>query len=179
MKIREHAPVLDSILEDWRPALGESAIAYENHCYRAPNFCLAFCDESAETTSKVSIAAAFHDLGIWANNTYDYLDPSKQLAHQYLANRNLDAWSEEIETMIEQHHKLTKCSSDPSWLAEPFRKADWIDVSRGRLRFGLPARFVADTLSRFPNAGFHKRLIALTRQRLKTNPLSPLPMMRL
>lgn len=83
MKIREHAPVLDSILEDWRPALGESAIAYENHCYRAPKFCLAFRDESAETTSKVSIAAAFPDLGIWANNTYDYPDPSKQLAHQY------------------------------------------------------------------------------------------------
>jgi hypothetical protein len=56
--------------------------------------------------SKVSIAAAFHDLGIWANNTYDYLDPSKHLAREYLTKTNQDAWSEEIETMIDQHALL-------------------------------------------------------------------------
>ena len=81
--------------------------------------------------------------------------------------------------MIEQHHKLRTYKANPGWLVEPFRKADWVDVSRGRLSFGLPAAFVAETLSTFANAGFHKRLVALTKQRLKTHPFSPLPMMRL
>jgi hypothetical protein len=179
MKIHEYAPVLDAILESWRVTLGEDFAAYMNHCYRVLNFCLAFCGEDAETVSKISIAVAFHDLGIWTSNTYDYLGPSKQLAREYLAKTNQGMWGDEIETMIEQHHKLRKYKSNPSWVVEPFRKADWIDVSRGRLKFGLPSVFVADTLSTFPNAGFHKRLIALTKQRLKTHPFSPLPMLRL
>lgn len=179
MKTYEQSPILDSILESWRTQLGEDFTAYRNHCYRVLNFCLAFCGDSGETMNKVSIAVAFHDLGIWANNTYDYLGPSKQLAREHLAKSNQSGWSEEIETMIDQHHKLRQFKTNLSWLAEPFRKADWIDVSRGKLRFGLPSAFVTETLAKFPNSGFHKRLIALTKQRLKTHPFSPLPMMRL
>lgn len=179
MKIHEQAPVVDAILESWRVPIGGDFTAYKNHCYRVLNFCLAFCGESTDAMNKVSIAVAFHDLGIWANNTYDYLGPSQQLAREYLAKSKQNAWSEEIEAMIEQHHKLRKYKANPGWLVEPFRKADWIDVSRGRLKFELPSALVAEILSVFPNAGFHKRLIALTRQRLKTHPFSPLPMMRL
>lgn len=179
MKIYENSPILDSILEGWRVALGEDFTAYKNHCYRVLNFSLAFCGENPEAISKVSIAVAFHDLGIWVNNTYDYLRPSKILARDHLEKTNQGEWCEEIEAMIEQHHKLGKYKTNPSWLVEPFRKADWIDVSRGKLKFGLPSAFVTETMSKFPNAGFHKRLISLTKQRLKTHPFNPLPMMRL
>ncbi len=179
MKIHEHASLLDDILESRRESLDKDFDAYRNHCYRVLNFCLAFCGESAETESKVSIAAAFHDLGIWVNKTYDYLEPSKQLAREYLAIAGQGGWTEEIESMIEQHHKLRNYKADPGWLVEPFRKADWIDVSRGWLTFGLPSAFVVEVLSKFPNAGFHKRLVDLTWQRLKAHPFSPLPMMRL
>lgn len=179
MKTHEQSLILDGILESWRVPLGGDFAAYKNHCYRVLNFCLAFCDESADTMSKISIAVAFHDLGIWANNTFDYLEPSKQLAREYLAKMDKDAWSEEIETMVDQHHKLRKYNAHPNWLVEPFRKADWIDVSKGTLKYGLPSAHIAAILTTFPNAGFHKRLIGLTIQRLKTHPLSPLPMMRL
>ncbi|PIX87829.1 MAG: phosphohydrolase [Nitrospirae bacterium CG_4_10_14_3_um_filter_44_29] len=179
MSICDHAPILDAILESWRTPLGKDYTSYRNHCYRVLNFSLAFCGESTETISKVSIAVAFHDLGIWANNTYDYLGPSKQLAREYLSKTDQVAWNDEIEAMIEQHHKLGKYKANPNWLVESFRKADWIDVSRGKLKFGLPSAFVVEIISMFPNAGFHKRLIALTKERLKTHPFSPLPMMRL
>ena len=175
----EKSFVLDSILGSWRTHLGEDFNADRNHCHRVLNFCIAFCGDSGETINKVSIAAAFHDLGIWTNYTYDYLGPSKQLAREYLAKSNQGGWSDEIETMIDQHHKIRKFRTNPGWLVEPFRKADWIDVSRGGLRFGLPAAFVTEILAKFPNSGFHKRLVALTMQRLKTHPFSPLPMMRL
>ena len=179
MKVNEHAPILDDILESWRAPLGGDFTAYRNHCYRVLNFFLVLCGEHAEAMNRASIAVAFHDLGIWASNTYDYLIPSKVLAREYLANTHQGAWSEEIETMIEQHHKITKYKTNPNWLVEPFRKADWIDVSRGRIAFGLPPSFVEEVMSKFPNAGFHKRLIALTKHRIKTHPLSPLPMIRL
>lgn len=61
---------------------------------------------------------------------------------------------------------------------EPFRRADWIDVSLGALRFGLPADHVAETRRAWPNAGFHRLLGRLTLRRLAGHPLSPLPMMK-
>lgn len=153
-------------------------MAYRNHCYRVLNFCLAFSDDSAEAMSKISIAAAFHDLGIWANHTFDYLEPSILHAREYLARTQQDQWGEEIATMIRLHHKLGKYRANPEWLVESFRKADWVDVSKGMLKFGLDSDFVSEALSRFPNAGFHKRLAGLTAQRFKTHPFSPLPMMK-
>lgn len=178
MKIQERSTILDAILDRRREALGTDFIAYENHCYRVMNFCLALSGEISENMDKVSIAAAFHDLGIWTNRTFDYLGPSRQLAREYLVCAGHGAWAEEIEAMIEQHHKVGKYRYHPDWLVESFRKADWIDISLGMLTFELPSPFVKDVLTRFPNAGFHKRLTVLTVRRSFTHPLSPLPMMR-
>lgn len=179
LKTHDSVPVLDDILEEWCTTLGNDFVAYKNHCYRVLNFSLALCGGRAEAMGKFSIAVAFHDLGIWVNNTYDYLGPSKRLAGEYLVKTKQERWKEEIETMIEQHHKLRRYKAHPAWLVEAFQKADWIDVSRGRLRFKLSPNFISEILTTFPNAGFHKRLVALTAQRAKTHPLSPLPMMRL
>ncbi len=102
------APELDGILEDWRMSLGGDFAAYKNHCYRVLHFGLAFCEDATENVSKISIAAAFHDLGIWSDNTYDYIGPSIQLARAHLAETGRGAWCEEVEAMIAQHHKLTR-----------------------------------------------------------------------
>lgn len=179
MKVYATAPSLDDILASRRVELGTDFLAYTNHCYRVLNFCLALVGDDAQTIRKLSIATAFHDIGIWTNNTYDYLPASRQHARDYLSSINQHAWCDEIEMMIEQHHKITKYKPHPDWLVEPFRKADWIDVLRGKIRFGIPAAFVAEVMARFPNAGFHRRLVSFTLQRLKTHPLSPLPMLKL
>ena len=178
MKIQERSTLLDAILDQQREALGADFLAYKNHCYRDMNFCLAFSGAGAENMSKVSIAAAFHDLGIWTDRTFDYLGPSRQLAREYLVRTGQGAWAEEIETMIEHHHKITRYKPYTGRLVESFRKADWTDISLGILNFGLPSVFVKDVLTLFPNAGFHKRLTVLTVQRSLTHPLSPLPMMK-
>lgn len=178
MNIKEQAPLLDNILETWRSNLGDDFTGYRNHCYRVLNFCLALSGDSGETLNKVSIAVAFHDLGIWVNHTWDYLDPSENLAREYLVKTNQSLWIDEIEMMIEQHHKITKYKGNPDLLVEYFRQADWIDVTKGVLKFGLPASFVSEVLLKFPNAGFHQRLITFATERLKTHPFSPMPMMR-
>ena len=81
--------------------------------------------------------------------------------------------------MIREHHKILPYRDRPDSLVEPFRKADWIDVSRGLLPFGLSRPFVADVLATWPNEGFHRRLVQLSLMRLRTHPWSPLPMFRL
>ena len=64
-------------------------------------------------------------------------------------------------------------------IAEPFRRADWIDVTRGLRTFGLPRVVINEVFAAWPSAGFHRRLVELSFERLRTHPLSPLPMLRL
>ena len=73
---------IDNILNTYRSELGENYDLYRNHVYRVYNFALTQLDPNAEL-EKLSIAAAFHDLGIWTNNTLDYIEPSAQLAREY------------------------------------------------------------------------------------------------
>jgi hypothetical protein len=127
---------------------------------------------------KIAVAAVFHDLGIWTNKTFDYLAPSVALAREHLATRGMADWIPEIEAMIVEHHKVTPSRANPQSLVESFRRADWIDVSRGLRRFGLPRTFIADVAATWPSAGFHRRLVTLTIDRFWKHPLSPLPMVK-
>jgi len=172
-------PPLDSLLHTHAGALGGDFAAYRNHTYRVANFCAALSAESPGRLEKIAIAAACHDLGIWTNGTFDYLPPSVRLARAHLAAIGREEWSREITAMIEEHHKITAYRGDAGPLVEAFRRADWIDVSRGLLTFGQRRADVAAVLSAWPNAGFHKRLVQLTARRALTHPWSPLPMFRL
>ena len=172
-------PILDDILHAHAAALGADHLAYRNHCYRVTNVCFALCTEDRAQLDKIALAAAFHDLGIWTDGTLDYLEPSAQLARERLAGTQHAHWTPEVLEMIVQHHKLSRYSAHAEWLVEPFRRADLIDVSRGLVRFGLPRELVRDVYAQWPSAGFHKRLLTLGAERLRTHPLSPLPMLRL
>jgi hypothetical protein len=80
--------------------------------------------------------------------------------------------------MIREHYKLSVHRENPDWLVEPFRRADWVDVSRGVIGCGLPRSLLREISSTWPNAGFHRRLALLAFERLRSHPLSPLPMLR-
>ena len=81
--------------------------------------------------------------------------------------------------MILEHHTILEHARNTQSLAEPFRRADWIDVSMGLRTFGLSRTWVRSLYLVWPSAGFHTRLLQMTLQRWKSHPLSPLPMMRL
>ncbi|MCX6178327.1 MAG: HD domain-containing protein [Chlorobiales bacterium] len=179
MNVIPKSILLDELFSSYQQLLGVDYDAYKNHCLRVFNFCCALAGDCPDAEDKIAIATFFHDIGIWTDNTFDYLVPSQLLARRYLEQTNRVAWGDEIEAMIGEHHKLTKYEANSSWLVEPFRKADWIDVSGGLLRFRLLDDFVTDVLYAFPNAGFHKKLVELSIKRLKTHPFSPLPMLKL
>jgi len=179
MEIIPHAPILDDVLKRWRVQIGEDYPGYRNHCYRVLNFCVAFAGDDADTVGKVSVATAFHDLGIWADRTFDYLAPSIRLARDHLAREGRPDWAEEVASMIDGHHKVTRHRAGASPLVEPFRRADWVDVTFGLRSFGLPRPYVRAIRAAFPDEGFHWRLVTLTAERFRAHPLSPLPMVKL
>jgi HD domain len=171
-------PTIEQVLNDHAPELGHDFIAYRNHAYRVANLCLAIVADSRVELEKIAVAAVFHDLGIWTNKTFDYIAPSVALAREHLAARGKAEWIPEIEAMIVNHHKITRSHPHPEPLVESFRRADWIDVSRGLRRFGLPHRFIATVAAAWPPAGFHRRLVELTIDRFWKHPLTPLPMVK-
>jgi len=160
---------VDAILSEYRRELGADFEAYRNHASRVfLRCCRILGDPGAVTVEKIAIAAAFHDLAIWTEHTWDYLEPSCLLARRYLVEIGRSGWAGEIEAMIAWHHKVTPCRKLGP-LAEAFRRADWRDV----LLMPLPEMRPA-----FPNAGFHLRLARLTWTWWKRHPLAPLPMLK-
>ena len=172
-------PTLDEVLQAHRSALGDDFTAYRNHTYRVVNLCIALFPAETAQLEKITTAAAFHDLGIWTDRTFDYLQPSVRLASDHLTRSGKEKWTLEISEMILQHHKLSQYRANGDWLVEPLRRADLVDLSMGLITFGLPRRLVKELYATWPSAGFHKRLIELEFSQLRTRPWNPLPMIRL
>ncbi len=169
--------IIDSILASHEKALGEYFEQYRNHVYRVYNFAIP-CVTLARDIEVLSIASAFHDLGIWTNETFDYLKSSIALARKYSLDNGLDPETTmEIETIIDQHHKLTRIKN--STIAEIFRQADLADLTLGLVRNGRDRRYVKMIRSTFPNRGFHLYLLKIFLRNLLKNPFRPLPMYKL
>ncbi len=171
--------LLDTLLDTWKPQIGDAFAGYRNHCQRMAAFTLALLPgASDDDRRKIAIAACFHDLGIWSDGTIDYLPPSSRRARDYLASQGLQAWTTEVELMIDEHHKL-RSFKDPAYpLVEAFRKADLVDVSLGLIKFGVSGDTVRALKAAYPNEGFHKTLMGLAGSWFKRHPLSPPPFMK-
>lgn len=170
---------LDEVLNIHAAELGEDFTPYRNHTYRVVNLCVAQSSGAPEQLQKIAIAAAFHDIGIWTDGTFDYLPPSVRLASEYLVRSDRADWTAEISEMILQHHKILPYRNRPHWLVEPFRRSDWADVSRGVFAFGVSRTLFREIYERWPGAGFHQMLVRFELKHLCRQPWNPLPMLRL
>lgn len=178
VSIETYHPLIEEILSDWKDRIGDDYTGYRGHVYRMFNFCLALRQCSGEEKTKLAIAACFHDIGLWSDQTVDYIPPSVVQAKRYLSETGREPWSEEIRLMIELHHKIRPYRGDKYPLVEVFRKGDLVDFSLGFFKCGLPKSFVKEVEARIPNAGFHRFLMKGARDWFSRHPLSPPPFMK-
>ncbi len=178
MQIYKDIPLLEAIFSEWKDVIGEDYDGYRNHVYRMINCCFKLKICSEEEKQKIIISGAFHDIGIWIDNTLDYIPPSLPPAMAYLKANNLEAWSEEVGLMISEHHKLREYKDDPNSLIELFRKGDLVDFSRGVFKFGIDKAYLKALKSAFPNSGFHTGLVKKSVGWFVKHPLNPAPMMK-
>lgn len=160
-----------------QPVLGKDYERYRNHVLRVYLNCLLL-DHSTENREKYAIAAVFHDIGIWTDHTFDYLEPSIAEAKKFLAVTGKSDWTDEISAMIYWHHKIKTYKGDFEKTAETFRKADWIDVSLGLFSYGGDKRTMAMYRSQFPNKGFHFFLVRQAAKNFLKHPLNPIPVFK-
>ncbi len=171
-------PLLDALLQPYVGLLGRRFPAYRNHVCRVASFHCLLAPTQGAALERLAIATAFHDLGIWTTRSLDYIEPSVALATSHLRENGREEWIGEVAAMIRHHHQVTACPLEAGQETEAFRCADWIDVSAGALRFGLPRAAVRQVRAQYPGAGFHRFLLAQSAKRMLTHPLRPLPMFR-
>lgn len=178
MAIETSIPLVEDILDEWKDKIGEEYAGYRNHVYRMIYFTQSFREFDDDDQKKIVIAGCFHDLGIWSDNTFDYLPPSIARAREYLVRNGLDRWVPEIEMMIGEHHKLRKYEDINHPTIEAFRKGDLVDCSLGIVKCGLPSAYVRSVKAQFPNAGFHKGLVKTAGRWICRHPLNPVPVLK-
>ncbi len=168
-------PIIEEVLNENKPILRQDYEKYRNHVYRVFYFCVKI-DSSKENKEKYAIASVFHDLGIWTDQTFDYLAPSVQKAQEYLVRNKKVEWVNEITLMIEMHHKITSYHKNKT--VETFRQADWIDVTKGIISFQLNRSEIKKAMKDYPNSGFHLFLLKQTFKNFVKHPFNPLPMFK-
>lgn len=169
--------LLEDLLERFRPQLGRDADAYGNHVRRVFGLVRAQGPHLApDELAQVAIAAVFHDLAIWVDDTFDYLEPSRDHAAEYLQAEGHSAWIPRVSALIMGHHKLRPVREDP--LVEAFRRADLCDLSFGLVSRGVPPGTYRELVAAFPVCGFQQRLVHFALIQLRKDPLRPLPMLR-
>jgi len=165
---------IETILNNFSSTLGSDYEKYRNHVYRVFLNC-KMIDNNYYNEWKYAVAAVFHDIGIWTDNTIDYLKPSMEQAKIYLIRENKQSYIDEVIQMIYWHHKRSSYKGEYATV-EVFRKADYIDVSLGLLTFGYSSKEISKTRKLLPNKGFHVFLIKRIVKNLFKHPFNPLPM---
>lgn len=169
--------IINQVLEKNASYLGKQYDTYRNHVYRVFLLCQQLDDDEVNI-EKYAIASVFHDLGIWTHKSFDYLDPYIQLARDYLGRVGQEEWADEISIMIDMHHKRSRYIGEYETTVETFRRADWIDVTKGRKSYKVERKEIAKINDTYPNLGFHRFLVVETIKNLFKSPLNPLPMFK-
>jgi hypothetical protein len=168
---------IDTILHTYQPYLGAHYEKYRNHVCRVFHNC-RHIDPDHNNEEKYAIVAVFHDIGIWTNNTIDYLEPSIVQLDIYLKKTGRGQWLDECNAMINWHHKTSPYTGPFQQTVETFRKSDWIDVSLGFRTFGVNKQHISHNRQQYPNRGFHWFLMKKLLKNLFIHPLRPLPMFK-
>lgn len=182
--MKTHLPIVERLFQTWHVALGEHFEAYRNHVYRVINLTHHFHPAITNDESNLlQVAGAFHDIGIWLDGNFDYLERSADHACAWLAqypdvsSRSLETEQRIVRNLIRYHHKVRPVDhSNP--MVEAFRKADWTDVTGLYFLTDLRKAEQRELLARFPERGFRRALARLAFTHARRNPRAPLPMVR-
>jgi hypothetical protein len=172
-------PMLDELLAPHRSGLGTGYWGYRAHCYRMVNWARFFTQPEPHREDKLAIMTAMHDLPFFLTGNLDYLGLACDLTTNHLKEIGREEWTEELHLMINNHHKMRAYTGPHAPLVEACRRADWIDVSFTKIRYGLPRKLVVEVRATFPMNEAYKAIAMPSIAKYAAGHLNrPLPMMR-
>ncbi|MGQ0845217.1 MAG: HD family phosphohydrolase [Sporichthyaceae bacterium] len=172
-------PLLDELLDPHREDLGIGYWGYRAHCYRMVNWARFVTAPEPFREEKLAIMTVLHDLPFFLTGDLDYLGKACDLATDYLKEIGREEWTTEMHLMIDNHHKMRSYTGPHAPLVEACRKADWIDVTFTKVRFGIPRSKIVEVRARFPMNEAYKSVAMPNIAKYASSHLRrPLPMMR-
>jgi hypothetical protein len=168
--------LIDNILKTYRTDLGSHYYKYRNHVCRVYVFATILSNANEQEQKQIAIASAFHDIGIWSASTFDYLQPSIELAEKYLIENKLEHWTKIVTEIISNHHKIKPYKHNH--LVESFRKADLTDLTFGLIKFGITRKQISEYKKLYPAKGFQTYIFKEILKNIVRHPLNPLPIIK-
>ena len=163
IQIKTERSRIEQLFAPYRDVIGDDYAGYRNHVYRTVTYAMHFLETDSAAEPAVETAMVYHDIGLWTDRELAYLEPSES---RVVADNQKYDWgldSDLLTGIIHWHHKLFRYRGPHERIIEACRKADWIDASQGWLRKGISRRNVAAVHAAFPNEGFHRTLLRLTK----------------
>ena len=155
---------IENLLAPYRTQIGHDFNGYRNHVYRCVTYAMYFLENKAEYEQIVETAFVYHDIGLWTDRELAYLEPSEAVA---LRDNDEYGWGLDpvtLQAAIHWHHKVFKYKGVNADVVEACRKADWIDATQGWCRKGISRSSITEVERTFPNCGFHKTLLRLSKE---------------
>jgi putative nucleotidyltransferase with HDIG domain len=169
-------PAEREALERLRAATGGTDGPMERHCLRVRRIAAELAARrSWECDSELlTVAAILHDIGLYPDVSRGgvYTADGAALARRLLAAHGWDrARIDRCAAAIDRHHDLRpqRRLGDE---VEALRLADLIDVSGGRLRFGLDRTWMQELQRTVPRTGFGGELAREVGRALRERPLT-------
>ena len=178
MVFEAEIPEIDEPLNRFRDDAGDHFEALKNHIYRMYHFTIALAEDKDAAHLPTAIAGVYHDIGVFTTGGMDYIEPSVDLARDYLDTQHRTDLLPLITEIIRNHHKLTPYRGKQGELVEAFRRADLADLSMGFVKAGVPGEIVRGAYKAYPTCGFHAYIYGRVMLWAIRNPLRPLPMMK-
>lgn len=180
LEVVREVRLIEELLGPHSAALGSTFRGYRAHAYRMFNFARALAaDPRPDADDRIAIVAVLHDLPVVLDGDLEYVERGGALAADHAAAIGKPEWGEELRLMAENHHKIRPYAGPHQGLVEATRRADWIDASFTRLRFGLPGCYVQEVARAFPMSDLYPWPAARLMVRYAVrHPRRPLPMLR-
>lgn len=179
IQIIKNHQTIENCLSPHQAEIGKDYQRYQNHVYRIFNYAWYLLEYDEDSEEKIAIAAVYHDIGIWTDQTFDYLEPSVHKMQAFLQSIGQEDWIDELQMMILLHHKISSYKGNLyQSTVEAFRRADTLDLLLGLKRFGIPKPLIKQLNKQFPSLGFHRMLLKMTGKNFLQHPLNPLPMFK-
>lgn len=163
IRIEPHRERIETRLNAYRSVIGADFDGYRNHVYRTVTYAMHLLEYDTAAEPAVETAMAYHDIGLWTDRALAYLEPSEAVV---VADNKEHQWGLDPELLtgiIHWHHKIFRYRGPHERIIEACRRADWVDASMGWLKKGLRRVDIRAVEATFPNCGFHKTLLRLTK----------------
>lgn len=161
IRVIESSPMVEKLLEPYRDVIGDDYAGYRGHIYRVLSYTLHFLNGDETHRDAIELALVFHDIALWTDKELAYLEDSATHAQHINETQNLGIEPQLLHDMIYYHHKITPYRGPHQEVINAFRKADWIDATKGILAKGMPRMHIRKVKAAIPAAGFYETLMRL------------------